>query len=259
MARKLPGNLAFDRKLARQVDAVIGVDEVGRGALAGPVVAGAVLLTGPFLRGSRIYKLAAIAGDSKQLSPQRRKKVIDLWQKEFSCLPGAVGLGTVAEVENFNVLGATRLAMERAVRGIIENYLPLEKWGVAQEILDFPGKGKDLFSQLQPLSRKTWRLLVDGRALKPFPWPHESIVKGDGKSLAIGLASILAKVRRDQMMIDLDQHCPGYGFASHKGYGSVEHREILQQKEASPYHRLSFLRKIISSDENSGPEQMAFF
>ncbi|MCC5788653.1 MAG: ribonuclease HII [Opitutales bacterium] len=258
-SRTIPPNLAFDRRLGRGIDAIVGVDEVGRGALAGPVVAGAVLLTGSFLRGKRIYPLGAMAGDSKQLSPMRRKKVLDLWGDKFPQLPRALGVATVAEVENYNVLGATRLAMERAVRGVLKLLDPPKEWTAVNETPIRPKKRGDLLIGLEPKSQKTWRLLIDGRPLRPFPWPHEAVIKGDAKSLAIGLASVLAKVSRDQMMVDLDKECPGYSFGTHKGYGSEVHREILKEKGPSRFHRPSFLRKILPGDEPVCPEQLAFF
>ncbi|MCH8473894.1 MAG: ribonuclease HII [Opitutales bacterium] len=259
LRRGIPENLSFDRRLGRGIDAVIGVDEVGRGALAGPVVAGAVLLTGPHLRGKRVYSLGSMAGDSKQLSPVRRRKVMELWENKFPQLPRSLGVATVSEVENYNVLGATRLAMERAIREILKELDPVKEWTVVNET---PSNGKntgELLVDLRPKSQKTWRLLIDGRPLRPFPWPHDGVVQGDAKSLAIGLASVFAKVTRDQMMVDLDEECPGYSFASHKGYGSAVHRAILQERGPSRFHRQSFLRKILPVEEPASPEQLAFF
>jgi len=100
------------------------------------------------------------------------------------------------------------------------------------------------------------RVLVDGLALRGFPYPHTGIVKGDGRSLCIAMASIIAKVTRDRLMNELDGKFPGYGFAQHKGYGTEEHRDAVLRLGRTPQHREMFLRKLLAGRVD--PEQMDF-
>ncbi|NBT58081.1 ribonuclease HII [bacterium] len=176
---------------------IAGLDEVGMGCLAGPVVAAAVILD--------LNKVPDGITDSKLLSPKKRQllKV----QIEESALDFAIGMASVEEIDQINIYHAARLAMKRAV---------------------------------EKLTLKPDYLLIDGRAKLDLSISQQAIVKGDQSCLSIGAASILAKVFRDQMMTDFDQEYPGYEFAKHKGYGSVLHRQHLQQKGPSPLHRKSF-------------------
>lgn len=182
-----------------------GVDEAGRGPLAGPVVAGAVLI-----READIGRLAAgpLAGmnDSKQLTPRRREALYGV----LTGLPEvvwAVGTASAAEIDEINILRATHLAMRRAVEGL----------AVA------PG-----------------HLFVDGLPVKGLPTAHTAIVKGDAKSLLVACASVVAKVTRDRICGDLDRTFPQYGFARHKGYGTKAHLEALRRFGPTPEHRRSF-------------------
>lgn len=195
----LPGFDAELRAGARGFTCVAGVDEAGRGPLAGPVVAGAVVIAAK-------VELPDGLNDSKKLTPARREKLFH----ELLALPGVVsatGLATVSEIDSLNILKATHLAMARAVAA---------------------------------LAVKADFCLVDGLPVKGLPCEHESIVKGDSKSLSIAAASILAKVTRDHMMEELDALYPGYGFAAHKGYGTKQHMEALRRLGPCPEHRRSF-------------------
>jgi ribonuclease HII len=241
---------AFDLKQIEGVAELIGVDEAGRGALAGPVVAGAVLVTQEFLEGRWAVGRAGRVNDSKQLAPAEREA---LWE-EFEALvaQGQIhanfGVADVAEIEQFNILGATKLAMRRAIGGIY----PPEA---------FARKTKpDLFASPEEIAAfqptVSARILVDGLALRHFPYPHHSIVNGDARSLCVAMASIVAKVTRDRLMNDLDRKYPGYGFAQHKGYGTEEHREAVLARGRCREHRDLFLRKLFAGRVD--PAQMEF-
>lgn len=178
---------------------VAGVDEAGRGPLAGPVVAGAVILPG---------QLEGLSGlnDSKQLTASKRERLFTaLLECGEACC--AVGVASAEEIDRLNILRATHLAMARAVEG---------------------------------LSRRADFCLVDGLPVKGLPVPHLAIVKGDGRSLSIAAASVLAKVTRDRMMEEADAAYPQYGFAKHKGYGTKTHMEALRKHGPCPLHRRSF-------------------
>ncbi|MCW5731922.1 MAG: ribonuclease HII [Alphaproteobacteria bacterium] len=176
---------------------VCGIDEAGRGPLAGPVVAAAVILDPA--------RLPAGIDDSKSLSPGRRET---LFATILETAAHGIGLASVREIEEFNILGATMLAMRRAVAA-----LPLTP----------------AFA------------LVDGNRLpESLPCPAEAIVQGDRRSLCIAAASILAKVTRDRLMADIARSHPGYGFERHMGYGTAEHLEALNRLGPTPEHRLGF-------------------
>ena len=193
---------------------VAGVDEAGRGPLAGPVVAAAVVL--PQLR-----ELPGVF-DSKQLSAAQREELYH----ELVALPGVdIGVGIVEapEIDELNILRATHLAMRKAL-------LALKK-------VDFA--------------------LVDGLPVPGLPVPARNIVKGDAHCASIAAASIVAKVRRDAIMVEADARYPGYGFAEHKGYGCASHVEALKKLGVTPIHRRSFrpVREVLAPP----PEQMELF
>jgi ribonuclease HII len=241
---------AFDLKHIEGVASLIGVDEVGRGALAGPVVAGAVLVSREFLESRWAVTKAGRVNDSKLLTPAARE---ELWL-EFEELVSAgqihatFGIAEVAEVEQFNILGATKLAMRRAIEGIyppsaFEQKVEPDLFTPAEEVAAF-----------QPTV--SCRVLIDGLALKKFPYPHHSVIDGDARSLCIAMASIVAKVTRDRMMTALDEKHPGYGFAQHKGYGTPEHCEALLKLGRCAQHRDLFLRKLFAARVD--PAQLEF-
>ena len=180
-------------------DLVAGVDEAGRGPLAGPVVAAAVILPEDFVH----HPL----DDSKRMTRSERQKACEAVQA--AARSWAVGIASVGEIDRHNILGAVHQAVERALTS-----------------LDPPAD----FA------------LVDGRPLTSCPVPHQAIVRGDSRSRVIAAASVIAKVRRDGMMIELDEQYPGYGFASHKGYATARHFEALRRLGPSPVHRRSFLK-----------------
>ncbi len=240
----------FDLRQIEGIAELIGVDEAGRGALAGPVVAGAVLVTKEFLEGRWAVAKGGRVNDSKQLTAAERD---ELWL-EFEALvaQGQIhahfGVADVAEIEAHNILGATKLAMRRAIAGI---YAPDA----------FEQKAEpDLFASDEVVANfkptVSCRVLIDGLALRGFPYPHRGIVKGDARSLCIAMASIIAKVTRDRLMTELEPKYPGYGFAQHKGYGTDEHREAVLRIGRCPQHREMFLRKLLAG--RTDPAQMDF-
>ncbi len=193
---------------------VAGIDEAGRGPLAGPVVAAAVILP---RKGFRLP-----VADSKSLTPARRECLAaELWS-----LPEVtIGVGTVPapEVDRLNILQATYLAMRQAVAG---------------------------------LAPPPDSLLVDGLPGVRLPVPAEFIVKGDAKCASIAAASIIAKVHRDRIMVELDSRHPGYGLARNKGYGTAEHLGALARLGPTPIHRRSFSPVARVADE--GARQLEF-
>ena len=188
--------------LSRTVAPVAGVDEAGRGPLAGPVVAGAVILDPR----QPINGLA----DSKKLSQSKREALsIEIQSK---ALAWSLSWADASEIDTLNILHATLLAMRRAVLGLRLRPGLVEVDGNRLPNLEFAGR------------------IIEGRA----------IVGGDDLVPAISAASIIAKVRRDAIMCEVDQLYPGYGFAQHKGYGTALHRESLDRLGPCPQHRWSF-------------------
>ena len=203
--------LAYERELWDQgVAKVAGVDEAGRGPLAGPVVAGAVVFRRETAE-TAIREALVRLTDSKQVTERRR----ELFFAELNSMEGvAVGVGSAsaAEIDEVNILQATYLAMRRSLADLDE--LPQH-------------------------------ILVDGRPVPALPAPSTAIVKGDAKSLSIAAASIIAKVTRDRMMYELDAEHPEYGFAAHKGYGTKAHIDAIERLGFSPIHRKSFKVKSL--------------
>ena len=175
---------------------VCGVDEAGRGPLAGPVVAAAVILTPA--------RIPEGLNDSKALSSKQRELLLNMIEKNAQI---GIGIAEPEEIDRLNILGATLIAMRRAV-------LALPK---------FPDMA-----------------LIDGNKLPDLPCEAQAIVKGDSRSLSIAAASIVAKVTRDRLMIEADRRYPGYSLAGHKGYPTKAHMEAVTRLGASPIHRRSF-------------------
>jgi ribonuclease HII len=240
----------FDLKQLQGFESLIGVDEAGRGALAGPVVAGAVLVTRAFLEDRWAVANASRINDSKQLSAAEREALWFDFERlaEQGQIHAQFGAADVGEIEHFNILGATKLAMRRALEGI---YPPDAFEQKTEPDLFTP---PEEVAKFQP--RVSARILIDGLPLRHFPYPHTGVVSGDARSLCIAMASIIAKVTRDRMMNDLDTRLPGYGFAQHKGYGTEEHREALLRLGRTPHHRDVFLRKLFA--QRVDPAQVDF-
>jgi ribonuclease HII len=192
-------DLSIEDELRRAGATVIaGVDEAGRGPLAGPVVAAAVILPTKYSHEG--------LNDSKKLSPARRDAIYEELVSREDVI-WCAGEASVEEIEQLNILRATHLAMERAVRGL----------------------------RVQPDMT-----IIDGLEVRDFPYAQQAVVKGDSKSLSVAAASIIAKVGRDRAMVEYDRQYPQYGFRKHKGYGTREHLENLRSHGPCPIHRQSF-------------------
>jgi ribonuclease HII len=205
------GYAFFDANLRAKWDVagIVGLDEVGRGPLAGPVVASAVILPPrplPILEGVK---------DSKKLTPKKREALFSLiWDNAVQV---GIGWALPEEIDSHNILQATFLAMQRALAGMT-------------------------------LDPKTQVALVDGNTRIPnIPLRQATVVGGDGKSLCIASASVIAKVVRDRWMHRLHRTYPNYGFDGHKGYGSRAHIEAIQEHGPVRVHRQSFLRNILAN------------
>jgi ribonuclease HII len=191
---------------------VAGVDEAGRGPLAGPVVAAAVIL----------HPAKTIDGlaDSKALSAAKRERLYDEIVALSAC--HSIAQASVEEIDRLNILQATMLAMQRAIRGL----------------------------RLTPA-----KVQIDGNQLPVLPMPAEALVGGDAYVPTISAASILAKVHRDRLCLELDARFPGYGFARHKGYPTAAHLAALQKIGPCPEHRRSFAPVARSWTLRSGQDR----
>lgn len=196
--------------------AIAGVDEVGRGCWAGPVVAAAVVLSDVVLR---MPGMLAGINDSKQLSAMQR----ELHYTTIQRLAVGIGIGMVSahDIDMMGILNATKCAMQQALLA-----LPL--------IPDY--------------------VLIDAVTLTHWPTPQRAIIHGDTISLSIAAASIVAKVTRDRMIGALDRVFPAYGFANHKGYGTAQHQDALQRHGVLPVHRRSF-RPMTELQHEQSPEK----
>lgn len=187
---------------AKGYNLVAGVDEAGRGPLAGPVYAAAVILPPD----------AGIDGinDSKKLSEKKREELFDIITK--TAISYSIASIDEKEIDEINILNATHKAMCKAVSGL----------EVAPDYV-----------------------IIDGNSIKGMEKPHETVVKGDAKSISIAAASILAKVSRDRYITKMAEVYPEYGFDKHKGYGTKAHTEAILEHGISPIHRKTFLKKLL--------------
>lgn len=191
----------YDNLIREKFSVICGIDEAGRGPLAGDVYAAAVVFDDDVI----------IEGinDSKKLSEKKREQLFDIIKEKAKAY--CISVATIEEIEQLNILGATMLAMKRAVEGL----------GITPDIA-----------------------LVDGNRLPDLSCRAIAIIKGDGTSQSIAAASILAKVARDRYMTELDKQFPEYQFGKHKGYGTKLHYEMLEKYGISEVHRPSFLKKL---------------
>ena len=227
---------AFDKEYIRGRSFLVGVDEAGRGALAGPVVAAAMAVSDKLYADAGILKSLEKLDDSKKLDETCREKLFEIFKnlKKNSWLDFEAASADVNEIEKLNIVGATKLAMARA----------LEKLNARMSLnLSASGAPASLFGEGgRDLSKAD--VIIDGLALKKFPYRHFNVIKGDGKSLAIAGASIVAKVTRDMMMKEFAAAHPRYGFEIHKGYGTPVHSQNILIYGACEIHRPSFLKKL---------------
>ena len=181
---------------------VCGVDEAGRGPLAGPVFAAAVILP-------EDLEIEGL-NDSKKISEKKREQLFEIIKEK--AVAYSVAFATVEEIEQFNILEATYLAMNRAIEG---------------------------------LNTPADYALIDGnRVPRDIKIPCETVIKGDAKSCSISAASILAKVSRDRLLLEYDEQYPEYEFKKHKGYGTAAHYEAVKKYGLCPVHRPSFFKKF---------------
>jgi len=205
---------APDLSLERAASGLVaGIDEAGRGPWAGPVVAAAVILDA----GRLSHELATGLEDSKKLSPERRAALFAALAGHTRIGSGRIGIGAASAplIDEINVLAATMRAMGRAVAAL----------GVVPDLA-----------------------LVDGNRLPELPCPARAVVGGDGKSLSIAAASIVAKVTRDRIMAALAARYPGFGWDTNAGYGTARHRDALEALGVTRHHRRSFapVHKMLS-------------
>jgi len=184
---------------AEGVSVICGTDEAGRGPLAGPVYAAAVILP----EGLVIEGL----NDSKKISEKKREKLYDIIKE--SAVSWAIASASPEEIDEYNILNASQLAMRRAV------------------------------AELDPQPELT---LVDGNVARDFPMRAVTVIKGDAKSPNIAAASILAKVERDRYCLEMHERYPVYNFAGHKGYPTKEHMDLVREHGPCPEHRKTFLK-----------------
>lgn len=210
---KLEQMTEYERALRQKgIRYIAGVDEVGRGPLAGPVVAAAAVLPADF----------SVLGvdDSKKLSEKRREELFDLIREQ--ALAYGIGMVDNLVIDEINILEATKLAMKQAVNA-------------ADAML------KERLEEAAGIEH----VLIDALVLKEVPIPQTGIVKGDAKSVSIAAASILAKVTRDRLMVEYHEKYPFYGFDRNKGYGTKLHYEGIDFHGFCPWHRRSFLKKYM--------------
>jgi ribonuclease HII len=237
----------YDRKLAKGRCGVVGVDEAGRGCLAGPVVAGCVILPTEFFKDPKNRNTVKEINDSKQFHEEKRESLFQRIQQliESQKIFGATGSASVSEIEAHNIVGATCLAMQRAMELASQRsdklWQPVISEGALFEDCDQP--------------KNEWAVLVDGKPMKKLSYSHQGLVKGDTLSLAVAMASLLAKVTRDQLMKKLDLEFPDYGFASNKGYGAPVHLQALTNLGPTLCHRPRFLRNLLNEEEIESPAE----
>ena len=206
MTAKFLERFAFERVLwQKKLTRVAGVDEAGRGPLAGPVVAAAAILPASWAQSGLPPELEGL-NDSKQLTALQREKYFAFLT---ACAEVQLAIAQIdaGQIDEINILRATHRAMNAA---------------------------------LAALNPAPQHALVDGRPVKPMRVPQTAIVKGDARSYSIAAASVLAKVTRDRLMLEFDRQWPVYGFAGHKGYGTVQHLTALAVHGPCPIHRKSF-------------------
>ncbi|MBC7998180.1 MAG: ribonuclease HII [Leptolyngbya sp.] len=208
--------LHFDVKLRGKETVLIGTDEVGRGCLAGPVVAAAVILP-PIKNGSKLAKALVELNDSKQLTSEKRESLAEIIHANASC---AIAESSVEEIENINILRASLLAMLRAITEL--------RTGYKSELVEYI-------------------VAVDGnRKIHDLDIQQITVIEGDAHSASIAAASVIAKVYRDRLMKELAPQFPHYLWESNKGYASKKHRDAITEHGITEWHRRTFLRSILN-------------
>ncbi len=213
---------------------VIGVDEVGRGPLAGPVVAAAVMIAAAQYGLDLWHQV----NDSKTIKAAKREYLFDLIITQSTY---GLGVASVDEIDEINILNASFLAMKRAISALLQSS-------------GYPQPPESSQIHHTPPSFPPY-ILIDGK-LKPkdWDWPSTAIIKGDSKSVSIAAASILAKVTRDRMMANLAADYPAYGWCQNAGYGTAAHLKAITEHGITPHHRRSFapIRNLINTPFKNG-------
>ena len=213
---RLKRMLKFDVRMRGKEAVLIGTDEVGRGCLAGPVVAAAVILP-PVRSGTKLSQALEDLNDSKQLSSQQRERLAETIHQHARC---AIAEASVEEIETINILKASLLAMSRAIRMLLENY-----------------QGEC----------KNYLVAVDGnKKISDLQLEQLTVINGDSHSASIAAASVIAKVYRDKMMAELAQEFPHYLWESNKGYASQAHRDAIKMHGPTIWHRKTFLATVLN-------------
>lgn len=243
--------IQFDKKRLTRRGGIVGLDEAGRGCFAGPVMAGGAWIKPEFYE-SRTKRGVSKINDSKQLSAEERELLFNKfleWEAK-GMIAIAWSEGSVEEIEKYNIVGATRLAMKRVLDALSQK-MP-EKFRIASN------NGMPLWDGIKNSDEEP-RILIDGHRLYSFEYEHEAIVKGDAKSMAIAMGSIVAKVKRDHVLIEISKKHPGYGFEEHKGYGTKIHQKAIFEKGALPIHRKLYLKTFLEQrfDGKTNTEQIA--
>ena len=226
----------FDAEYVLGRSYVVGIDEAGRGALAGPVVAAAMAVSSKAYSSEKFLEAIQGLDDSKKLSHHQREELfVKLHSlKEAGYIDFEASQASVEEIEKVNILNATQLAMGRAAEALnLRLNLGLRSSGAVAT----------LFGE-RAIDTSRAFVLIDGTPMKKFPYAHFAVVKGDSSSLAISAASIIAKVTRDKLMEELSAKYPRYSFDIHKGYGTPAHLQALMLYGPSQIHRPSFLKKL---------------
>jgi ribonuclease HII len=225
MPQLIPTFKLEKQKLTQGFNFIIGCDEVGRGCLAGPVVAASVVFD-PGLVGERLKGWYKEIRDSKVLSPAKREELAVLIKNESL----ACGIGVVApeEIDEINIHHASLLALKKSYNSVRKTLEKLDSYETPE---------------------RSTCLLVDGKFELPgINCVQHAVINGDALVLSISAASIVAKVYRDQLMVKLHKKFPIYNFAQHKGYATVLHRQALREAGLSPLHRLSFCTQYLPSE-----------
>ena len=227
---------AFDAEYASGRTWLVGIDEAGRGCLAGPVCAAAVAVRARAYSNPAFLAALSALDDSKKLSEKKRAELFAALSeiKKSGEIDFEAAFASVGEIEELNILGATQLAMGKAARALEarhnmnlrKNFAPATLFGESA------------------IDTSTGFVLIDGKPMKKFPYSHAAIVKGDASSLAVAAASIVAKFTRDAKMSELAREYPRYGFDVHRGYGTAAHLQNLMLFGPCKEHRPSFLKQL---------------
>lgn len=216
---RLKRMLKFDVRMRGKEAILIGTDEVGRGCLAGPVVAAAVILP-PIRTGSKLSQALEDLNDSKQLSGQQRQRLAEIIHLHAQC---AIAEASVAEIETINILKASLLAMSRAVNKLLDARCETES------------------------AIGNYLVAVDGnKKITDLQMDQVTVIDGDAHSASIAAASVIAKVYRDKMMADLAVQFPQYLWESNKGYASQAHRDAIKEHGPTQWHRKTFLDRVLN-------------